>query len=279
MTTTLPEEASTHRLKARAGARTNTDLNGSVMKPQKQPRKKSLASQSAAPPETLGQRVKRLMEEKGFNQTSLARRTGIERTELNRLVNDRRQPRNDELAWLAQALDVTIEVLLEGVDLPEELRKTLALFEDAARRVLVAEGERDEIRERLAASEEEHAGERRRWEDERHQLEAQAKAARDESARVVSELSAQVGAAEQALEDERRARADDRGRAELALKHAAASADVLRNQVIALQRELARERSSKIATGFIAGLAGLFGGAALGSSSGRSGVTDDDDDQ
>jgi transcriptional regulator with XRE-family HTH domain len=276
MTTALPERATKNGAKATPRARTKAKtLKASATrrnKARRTPREASPTPPNPAVREKVGQRVKRLMEAKGFNQTTLAKRTNIERTELNRLVNDKRQPRYDELAWLANALDVTVEVLLDGVELPDDIRKTLGQLEDAARRVLEAEGERDEVREKLKVLETEYAGDRKRWEEERKQLEARVKAALDEG----TELRSQADAMAQALEKERRERGEERGAAESRFKQAEVSLGVLRNQVAALRRELAQERASKIATGVIAGLAGLFGGAALGSSSSGSG---DDDDE
>jgi transcriptional regulator with XRE-family HTH domain len=44
------------------------------------------------------------MTAKGFTQSSLAKRAGIDRSEVNRIVNDKKVPHPEELALLAQAL-------------------------------------------------------------------------------------------------------------------------------------------------------------------------------
>lgn len=220
-----------------------------------------------APKETLGARLRRLMEAQSLNQTTLAKKVGLDRTELNRLVNDKRQPRQEELAWLAEALKTTVEELLQGVGLPDSLRRTVGQVEEAARRTLAAEAARDEALARLSALEQEQAQTHERWTAERAEL-LRTLAAAQESARIrCNEVEQRLGASEAARREERARWADER--AGFALKiHQLATADrALRLQVDQLQRDLVSERSAKTATGLLAGLAGLLGGAALTSRS------------
>ncbi|MBM4398419.1 MAG: helix-turn-helix transcriptional regulator [Deltaproteobacteria bacterium] len=81
---------------------------------------KELASSAA---ETFGARIRRLMQANGFNQTTLAAKTGIDRADLNRLVNDKREPRVEELGFLAKLLDVTPDELLDGLPVPKRLQR------------------------------------------------------------------------------------------------------------------------------------------------------------
>lgn len=107
------------------------------------------ATPSRAP--TFGQRVKAVMAEKGLTQTVLAQKTGIERSEINRTLNDKRNPRPDEINWIAAALGIKLGDLMEGVQLPANLHRAIEQTEFAAKRVLQAEGERDEARGQLRA--------------------------------------------------------------------------------------------------------------------------------
>lgn len=104
------------------------------------------------PTTSLGSRLKSLLKARGMSQSALAARAGIDRAELNRLVNDRRRPRLDEVGWLAEALGLPIEELIGDLDgLPTDLRHDLGRFADLARRVLRAERERDEALAQVAA--------------------------------------------------------------------------------------------------------------------------------
>ncbi len=220
--------------------------------------------------ESLGARLGRLMKAKGFNQTTLARRAGIDRTDINRIVNDRREPRHDELAWLAQVLGVTIEDLLTGVEIPEGLRKTLAKVEEAARRVLAAESARDEMEARHRTLEEEFAAAKKCWEAERaqlqHQLE-QAAAGVAEAQRRAQEAAQQTASKDLSLGAERATWNSEKAQLTLALRQSEAANQALRAQVEQLQQQLTKEDGKALAAGLLAGLAGLVSGAALQSAS------------
>ncbi len=86
-----------------------------------------------------------------MTQTEIAAKTGIDRVELNRMVNGKREPKPAELAWLAKVLGVEPETLLEGIDTAEV--RTFAVWAD---RVLAAEARVDELREQLAQQVEAH---------------------------------------------------------------------------------------------------------------------------
>ncbi len=124
---------------------------------------------------SLGARIKALLKSRGMNQSALAAKAGVDRAEFNRLVNDRRQPRLEEIGWIAEALGVGIEELLGDLELPAEFRNALGHFGDIARRVLRAEGERDEARDQAAMLGEELAHERQERRREREALEHKVK--------------------------------------------------------------------------------------------------------
>jgi transcriptional regulator with XRE-family HTH domain len=113
------------------------------------------------PTSSLGARLKSLLKARGMSQSALAARAGIDRAELNRLVNDRRPPRLDEISWVAEALGVPIEELIGDLEgLPSDLRRPLGLLGELAHRVLRAEREREEALAQVAALKEELARER-----------------------------------------------------------------------------------------------------------------------
>lgn len=220
-----------------------------------------------APKETLGARLRRLAKTQGLNQTTLAKKVGLDRTELNRLVNDKRQPKPEELAWLAEALKTTVEDLLQDVELPDNLRRTMGQLEEAARRTLAAESSRDEAVARQASVEEEHRRAQERWAAERAELLGVVATTR-ESARIrCNDLEQQLGIAEAARREDHARWEDERAAFVLNMQQLVTADRALRVQVDQLQRALTAERSAKAATGILAGLAGLLGGAALSSRS------------
>ncbi len=110
--------------------------------------------------DSMGSRIKALLQARGVSQSELATKSGVDRAELNRLVNGRRQARLEEIGWIAEALGVGVEELVGDLELPADLRRALGHFGDLARRMLHVEGERDDARARLAARGEELARER-----------------------------------------------------------------------------------------------------------------------
>lgn len=61
---------------------------------------------------TLGQRVRRLREQRGYSLSELARRAGISRSYLYQIENDASSPTHEKLEELAQALEVGLQDLL-----------------------------------------------------------------------------------------------------------------------------------------------------------------------
>ncbi|MBM3327444.1 MAG: helix-turn-helix domain-containing protein [Calditrichaeota bacterium] len=64
----------------------------------------------------FGERLKRLRREKGLRQEELASRTGINRSYLSILENDRSSPTMEVVERLAQGLGVSIWTLISTVD-------------------------------------------------------------------------------------------------------------------------------------------------------------------
>ncbi len=78
----------------------------------------------------LGVRIRGLLKTHSITQTALAERTGIDRADLNRLINGRRGPRADEIRWLAEVFKMTPAELVAGVELPARAEESLAAFAD-----------------------------------------------------------------------------------------------------------------------------------------------------
>ncbi len=91
----------------------------------------------------FGARLRELMHAKGFNQAAVARRSGIERTVVNRIVKGKLLPRPEQVAWLATVLGVQVRDLTGGAELSPDVRRAIELVREAAARVLRVEAERD----------------------------------------------------------------------------------------------------------------------------------------
>ena len=133
----------------------------------------------ASHPSSLGARIRALLKSRGMSQTALAARAGVDRAELNRLVNDRRPPRLQEIAWIAEALGVGIA----------DLRGALGHFGELARRMLRSEAERDEARARVSLLEAELTRERYERRREKDALEHEVQRLRSELSRSKTALA------------------------------------------------------------------------------------------
>jgi len=72
----------------------------------------------------LGERIKQLRDQRGFNHTELAKRAGVSSTTIKNLEdNPDQNPTLDNLRGIASALGVTVAYLIgEGHPIPENLR-------------------------------------------------------------------------------------------------------------------------------------------------------------
>jgi transcriptional regulator with XRE-family HTH domain len=73
------------------------------------------------------------MDARGFTQSSLARRSGVERSLINRILHNKARPRYEQIGWLAAALGIDATDLLSHADLPEEVRNVFELLRRAER--------------------------------------------------------------------------------------------------------------------------------------------------
>jgi transcriptional regulator with XRE-family HTH domain len=233
-------------------------------------------AENATARETLAERIRRLMAERGLNQTTLSAKVGMDRTELNRTLSGKRQPRPQELNWIAQALAISIDELLEDVDLPVALRKTRDELEELARRVLDAEAERDRSRLELKALDSERADERARWQQDLEELITATARLRAEHERQVAQIRYDGEARERALATALGAAKEDLANANVLANKNYRAAKALETQLATTQQQVAQERSQKVATGVLVGLAGMLLGGAMGSGSGDDEDSDDD---
>ena len=68
-----------------------------------------------SPSERFGENLLRIRQARKLSQENLADSAGIHRTQISLLEGGRRQPLLETLVRLAGALDVPVEVLLEGI--------------------------------------------------------------------------------------------------------------------------------------------------------------------
>lgn len=66
---------------------------------------------------TLGQKIKSLRESRGLSRNDLSKMADFERSRLCYWENDKFQPNIYHTQKLAEAFNITIDELLEGVDL------------------------------------------------------------------------------------------------------------------------------------------------------------------
>jgi len=103
--------------------------------------------------ETFATRLKVLLRQSGLNQSTLAKKSGVDRTRINRLANGKSEPRTDEIEWLAAALGVDSATLVDGIDFVGEPPGREEEMAKVATRILEVMRERDEALLRVAALE------------------------------------------------------------------------------------------------------------------------------
>lgn len=108
---------------------------------------------TAEQPEQIHQRIRRLMEEHGFSQRALADKANIDRAELNRIVNNKRDPTIEHIARIASGLELQVEDLLRDVQTPAALQEQADLVADLVRQVMEAATNARQAEARAQASE------------------------------------------------------------------------------------------------------------------------------
>lgn len=92
-------------------------------------------SEAEQVPEKFSSRIRRELEARGWSQSKLAKRSGMERCELNRVLNDHRVAKPHEVEWIAKALGLSREELMMGVELTPEARRLLETNASYERRI------------------------------------------------------------------------------------------------------------------------------------------------
>ncbi len=69
--------------------------------------------------ETLGDRIKTLMDKYGFTQKELASMVGVTESAMSRYLKDEREPKIEVISNLATALGTTSDYLISGTE-PED---------------------------------------------------------------------------------------------------------------------------------------------------------------
>lgn len=252
--------------------------------------------------QSFGEKLKQLLKGRKMSQSELARRTGIDRSTVNRLVNGKRDPSSEELEWIAKVLDVDSEELRKDVEFLQCSPKPSEREAELAARVLQAETRRAEAvrkAETLSAQMQElldsMAEERRAWTERQDKLREDFEREKSLAARESAQEIAKLEERERALvkahdvrieETERemrrqttmlRKQLDDANARNLQLVTklrtvmAAAEAISARNQT--LEQQVSSTGGKMLISALVGG---LFGKALSGSSGGDVYVEDDD---
>lgn len=197
--------------------------------------------------EKLRQRITAL----GLTQTEIASRTGIDRVDLNRMVNGKREPKPHEVAMLAVVLKTAPEELAAEVN-QEEVR----LFTMIAERVLEAEDRLTESLLELQAATNAHRAAENRWAAERQELIAETERVRHEAARRVAEVEAAAATREARLELRNREFAAMVAQRESDIAQLQATIAGNLQTITGLRREVAGANGRAIFTTIVGALAG-----------------------
>jgi transcriptional regulator with XRE-family HTH domain len=203
------------------------------------------------------------MDAKGFNQTTLSKKSGIDRSSINRMLRGTRQPTQYDIGVLAKCFDVETDALMDGLALLPQVQRVVDRDRARTEQLLAAESARDEAVARadhLAAEVERLRGE----------LDSAAVGARKAQAASDAEHAARLRAAEKAhaaaTETSHTTIANLKGmlaRANAKLSEEAAAKNALRTQVAALQHLLAKEQSAKASAGLLGGIVGMALGRSI----------------
>jgi transcriptional regulator with XRE-family HTH domain len=142
----------------------------------------------------FSEKLKQRITELGLTQTEVAAKAGIDRIDLNRMVNGKREPKPHEVAMLARVLKIDAEELAADVNQDE-----VKVFSVLAERVITAE-------ERLAESEREReavvqarTAAEARWTTEREELIEETLVAKQEAASRIAQIEADAARREARL--------------------------------------------------------------------------------
>lgn len=92
----------------------------------------------------FGERLRALMLECGLSQSSLARKSGVERSVICRIIAGKANPRPEQIGWMAKVLGVDAAELLLETDVSPEFQQVIVRLRVATDRIAQLERERDE---------------------------------------------------------------------------------------------------------------------------------------
>ncbi len=237
-------------------------------------------------PQTVGSRVLELLEQRGWSQAQLARRIGIERSHLSRLMRGKRQWKPEQLERVAGAFEVELGELVQGTEaegLPEATEDAHAAVEQLTERLAGEAAENTALKAKLLTLETETRALRKERDAARTELlQAQQElrnrptqsAFEDVWAERDASIERAAGLEHQVAEAKRRAGALHKQTVSLqvALKQAQEQS-AINYQACEYWRKQAEERGARFK-----GVAALAAGVGLVSLLGRGGSDDDDDD-
>lgn len=216
------------------------------------------APAGAEGPETFGSRLRELMGESEISQSALAAKVGIDRSDINRMVNDKRQPRPEEVGWLAQALGTTAEALLDGLPISDRLSKPVRMLDDLLARVFKAEAEKDTAQARAKSAEDALEEAKKRWADERAELERRIRESEADGNRRVQASQAAGAERERNLHAQLEAARGEVEQWKAEAKGAHAAAAATERRVKEIQGQMIAARDGKVAAGLLGGLIGAM---------------------
>jgi transcriptional regulator with XRE-family HTH domain len=203
--------------------------------------------------EKLKQRIAAL----GLTQTDVAIKAGIDRIELNRMVNGKREPKPHEVAMLARVLKIDPEELAADVNQDE-----VKVFSVLAERVITADDRLTERERELEAVVQARTAAEARWTTEREELIEETLLAKQDAAARIAQVEGDAARreAQLTLAVRQHAEAVAQRDAEIVRLHGVIAAN---GQTIAeLRQHLAGEGGRAL----FAGVIGAFAGAILSKS-------------
>lgn len=219
--------------------------------------------------ETFSKRLKRLMEEKNLSQSEVASKTGIDRSELNRLVHGKRAPKAREAAWLIEALGVSDTEFMQGIDIAGDpaFREEIEQHQELARRVLDAERERDEALAAHKSLEASFRGAESTWRTERQELQEVLRDNRKDCAERLRQRDEALAKRENELLAKLSQSSDSAADLERQLRAAQQLAADRLTQIATLSKALETERAKVTSAGLFGGLVGALIGAGAAAAS------------
>ena len=81
---------------------------------------------------TFGDRIQKLMKEKGYSQKELAQMIGVTESAMSRYIKNEREPKIDIIANFATALGTTTDYLIYGKESENDFAETYRLVARSA---------------------------------------------------------------------------------------------------------------------------------------------------